>query len=43
MEMSSEFGAVAHAYAGDTIGRVDASEKRIINGKTDVNQLVPFK
>jgi ribonucleoside-diphosphate reductase beta chain len=24
-------------------GRVSASEKRIINGKTDVNQLVPFK
>ncbi|MGB4347045.1 MAG: ribonucleotide-diphosphate reductase subunit beta, partial [Burkholderiaceae bacterium] len=24
-------------------GRVNASDKRIINGKTDVNQLVPFK
>ena len=24
-------------------GRVNADEKRIINGKTDVNQLVPFK
>lgn len=26
-----------------TAGRVSASEKRIINGTTDVNQLVPFK
>src|SRR3990167_1405713 len=24
-------------------GRVNAADKRIINGKTDVNQLVPFK
>ena len=24
-------------------GRVHASDKRIINGQTDVNQLVPFK
>ena len=24
-------------------GRVNAQDKRIINGKTDVNQLVPFK
>ena len=28
---------------GDTHGRVNAVDKRIINGKTDVNQLVPFK
>jgi len=26
-----------------TTGRVSAADKRIINGKTDVNQLVPFK
>ncbi|MFM2008296.1 MAG: hypothetical protein RIR02_246, partial [Pseudomonadota bacterium] len=26
-----------------TTGRVNATDKRIINGKTDVNQLVPFK
>ncbi|MGF6440522.1 ribonucleotide-diphosphate reductase subunit beta [Paraburkholderia youngii] len=26
----------------DTTGRVKAADKRIINGKTDVNQLVPF-
>lgn len=30
----------AHAMSA---GRVKASDKRIINGKTDVNQLVPFK
>ena len=29
--------------AGDTSGRVNAVDKRIINGQTDVNQLVPFK
>lgn len=33
---SSTVGAVSHK-------RVIASEKRIINGQTDVNQLVPFK
>ena len=27
----------------DTEGRVKAVDKRIINGQTDVNQLVPFK
>lgn len=43
MEISSSFGAVAHAHAGAATGRVDAADKRIINGKTDVNQLVPFK
>lgn len=26
-----------------TAGRVNAADKRVINGKTDVNQLVPFK
>ena len=29
--------------AQTTPHRVKASDKRIINGKTDVNQLVPFK
>lgn len=43
MELSSSFSAVAHAHAGAATGRVDAADKRIINGKTDVNQLVPFK
>ncbi|GLZ74658.1 ribonucleotide-diphosphate reductase subunit beta [Burkholderia contaminans] len=43
MEISSSFSAVAHAHAGGATGRVDAADKRIINGKTDVNQLVPFK
>ncbi|MDB5795321.1 MAG: ribonucleotide-diphosphate reductase subunit beta [Noviherbaspirillum sp.] len=31
------------AAAGDAEHRVNAADKRIINGKTDVNQLVPFK
>src|SRR4051812_37787109 len=34
--------AVSSATAADT-RRVKASDKRIINGRTDVNQLVPFK
>jgi ribonucleoside-diphosphate reductase beta chain len=29
--------------AAPTVRRVNAADKRIINGKTDVNQLVPFK
>src|SRR5690606_37115682 len=33
----------ASSAAADTGGRVRAADKRIINGKTDVNQLVPFK
>src|SRR5690606_23829703 len=31
------------ATSTGTAGRVRAADKRIINGKTDVNQLVPFK
>ncbi|MDO9420682.1 MAG: ribonucleotide-diphosphate reductase subunit beta, partial [Herminiimonas sp.] len=31
------------AAAVDPIRRMDAADKRIINGQTDVNQLVPFK
>ena len=31
------------ATSADTSQRVNADEKRMINGKTDVNQLVPFK
>jgi ribonucleoside-diphosphate reductase beta chain len=31
------------AAAADAEHRVNAADKRIINGKTDVNQLVPFK
>ena len=31
------------AAAVDPMHRVDASDKRVINGQTDVNQLVPFK
>ena len=36
----AEMSPVAAAPAA---GRVNASDKRAINGKTDVNQLVPFK
>ncbi|WP_036170130.1 ribonucleotide-diphosphate reductase subunit beta [Massilia sp. 9096] len=41
-------GAVANASAAeastaDVAKRVNADDKRIINGQTDVNQLVPFK
>ena len=35
--------AAAVAFAHDASRRVKASDKRIINGQTDVNQLVPFK
>jgi ribonucleoside-diphosphate reductase beta chain len=31
------------AAAVDPTRRMDAADKRIINGQTDVNQLVPFK
>src|SRR5690554_5577050 len=33
----------AGGTTADTAGRVRAADKRIINGATDVNQLVPFK
>jgi ribonucleoside-diphosphate reductase beta chain len=32
-----------HASPADAARRVNAADKRIINGQTDVNQLVPFK
>ena len=35
--------AASQPVAGTTPQRVRASDKRIINGQTDVNQLVPFK
>src|SRR4051794_28506958 len=35
--------AAATPAATPTTQRVKASDKRIINGQTDVNQLVPFK
>lgn len=41
--MSLSFDDVAVASPTSTEGRVNAVDKRIINGKTDVNQLVPFK
>lgn len=41
--MSLSFDDVAVASPTSNEGRVNAVDKRIINGKTDVNQLVPFK
>lgn len=35
--------SAAHTMSATSTARVKASDKRIINGKTDVNQLVPFK
>src|SRR3546814_17118078 len=35
--------AASAAASAEDGGRVRAADKRIINGKTDVNQLVPFK
>ncbi|MES2114318.1 MAG: ribonucleotide-diphosphate reductase subunit beta, partial [Pseudomonadota bacterium] len=36
-------GEASEANAEQLALRVNADDKRIINGKTDVNQLVPFK
>ena len=33
----------SHTASASTHQRVNAADKRIINAKTDVNQLVPFK
>ncbi|PXX43951.1 ribonucleotide-diphosphate reductase subunit beta [Undibacterium pigrum] len=43
--VSKPVAATAHAATatGDVARRVNAADKRIINGTTDVNQLVPFK
>ena len=41
--MSLSFDDVAVDSPTSAEGRVNAVDKRIINGKTDVNQLVPFK
>ena len=41
--MSLSFDDAAVASPTSSEGRVNAVDKRIINGKTDVNQLVPFK
>ena len=35
--------APSSAAPSDSLRRVNAADKRIINGQTDVNQLVPFK
>jgi ribonucleoside-diphosphate reductase beta chain len=42
-ESSIASNSGAHTMSAPSAGRVKASDKRIINGKTDVNQLVPFK
>ncbi|MFY7872396.1 MAG: ribonucleotide-diphosphate reductase subunit beta, partial [Limnohabitans sp.] len=36
-------GTVSAFASSSTQRRVNAADKRIINGQTDVNQLVPFK
>jgi ribonucleoside-diphosphate reductase beta chain len=40
---SASTSSVAGAPLNAPMRRVNAADKRIINGKTDVNQLVPFK
>ncbi|MDR2852530.1 MAG: ribonucleotide-diphosphate reductase subunit beta [Burkholderiaceae bacterium] len=40
---SSPASAFFRAHAAISTRRVNAADKRIINGQTDVNQLVPFK
>ena len=41
--MTPPLGANTEATAEQVALRVNADDKRIINGQTDVNQLVPFK
>ncbi len=43
MQVAAPAAAKAQTAAAATPQRVRASDKRIINGQTDVNQLVPFK
>src|SRR6478735_6959272 len=42
MALAPSFAPTASA-SGDAARRVNVADKRIINGQTDVNQLVPFK
>ena len=41
--LSAQHDAPVAAVAATSTRRVNAADKRIINGQTDVNQLVPFK
>jgi ribonucleoside-diphosphate reductase beta chain len=41
--ISKPLSPTAAANQASISGRVNASDKRVINGQTDVNQLVPFK
>ncbi|KMQ73838.1 Ribonucleotide reductase of class Ia (aerobic), beta subunit [Candidatus Burkholderia pumila] len=43
LNWDDETTAVTFASAAQSETRVNVTDKRIINGKTDVNQLVPFK
>jgi ribonucleoside-diphosphate reductase beta chain len=43
MTATTQSAPAAHSVAGGAGKRVNAADKRIINGQTDVNQLVPFK
>jgi len=42
-DASAEAGAIVAGVPAPELRRVNAADKRIINGATDVNQLVPFK
>ena len=43
MTAATQSAPAAHSVVGGAGKRVNAADKRIINGQTDVNQLVPFK
>jgi len=43
VSVSVESSIEATTQSSSLTRRVNAADKRIINGKTDVNQLVPFK
>jgi len=42
-EASAQHSSAASSHDAASTRRVNAADKRIINGQTDVNQLVPFK
>src|SRR4051812_9528276 len=42
-DTAAALAALAPASAPSALRRVNVADKRIINGQTDVNQLVPFK
>lgn len=42
-DQAADVNTATHFAVSDTAARVNAADKRVINGHTDVNQLVPFK